>query len=333
MERGKKKAMKKKVIVLTLCAVLSAFCLSAEAQQQKKIPRIGYLTVLGAPSDRDAAFRQGLRDLGYVEGKNIIVEYRYANGTDRVAEMAAELVRLKLDVFVAEATPAVQAMKNATATAPIVMAAVADPVGSGLVASLARPGGNITGLSLILPELGGKRLELLREVLPRITRVAFLAHGGNPAHKLFLKEAQDAAVGFGMRIQPLVIGGPEEFDSAFSMMIKERASALVVQPFFVIIPEQRRSIVELAAKNHLPAVSDFMEFANAGGLMSYGPNALEPIRRSAIFVDKILKGAKPADLPVEQPTKFELIINLKAAKQIGLTIPPNVLARVDRILK
>src|SRR5919197_186188 len=198
--------------------------------------------------------------------------------------MDAEVVRLNLDVFVAETTPAVQAIKNATATAAIVMAAAADPVGSGLVASLARPGGNITGLSLILPELAGKRLELLREVLPRVARVAFLAHGGNPAHKLFLKEAQDAAVGFGMQIQPLVIGGPEEFEGAFSAVTKERAGALVVQPFFVIVPEHRRRIAELATRNRLPTVSDFMEFADAGGLMSYGPNSLEPIRRSAVYV-------------------------------------------------
>ena len=276
--------------------------LPVEAQQSKKVPRIGYLTVLAGPSDRDAAFRQGLKDLGYVEGKNIIIEYRYANGTGRLAEMAAELVRLNLDAFVAETTPAVQAIKNATATAPIIMAAAADPVGSGLVASLAHPGGNITGLSLILPELAGKRLELLREVLPRVNRVAFLAHGGNPAHKLFVKEAQDAAAGFGMRIQPLVIGGPEEFEGAFSAMTKERAGALVVQPFFVIVPEQRRRIVDLATKNRLATVSDFIEFADAGGLMSYGPNALDPIQRAATYVDKILKGAKPADLPVEQAT-------------------------------
>jgi putative ABC transport system substrate-binding protein len=276
--------------------------LPVEAQQSKKVPRIGYLTVLAGPSDRDAAFRQGLKDLGYVEGKNIIIEYRYANGTGRLAEMAAELVRLNLDAFVAETTPAVQAIKNATATAPIIMAAAADPVGSGLVASLAHPGGNITGLSLILPELAGKRLELLREVLPRVNRVAFLAHGGNPAHKLFVKEAQDAAAGFGMRIQPLVIGGPEEFEGAFSAMTKERAGALVVQPFFVIVPEQRRRIVDLATKNRLATVSDFIEFADAGGLMSYGPNALDPIQRAATYVDKILKSAKPADLPVEQAT-------------------------------
>ena len=322
-----------KSLVFVLCALFLNVSLPAEAQQQKKIPHVGYLTILAGPSDRDAAFRQGLKDLGYIEGKNIIVEYRYANGTDRLAEVAAELVRLKLDLFVAETTPAVQAVKNATATAPIVMAAVADPVGSGFVASLARPGGNITGLSLILPELAAKRLELLREVLPRVNRVTFLAHSGNPAHKLFVKEAQDAATSFAMQVQPLVIGGPEEIESVFSVMVKEKAGALVVQPFFVIVPDQRRRITDLATKNRLPAVSDFVEFADAGGLMSYGPNALEPIRRSAVFVDKILKGAKSADLPIEQPTKFELVINLRTAKEIGVTIPPNVLARADKVIR
>jgi putative ABC transport system substrate-binding protein len=291
------------------------------------------LTVRTGPADRDAAFQQGLRDLGYVPGQNIIIEQRFANGTERLPEMAAELVRLKLDLFVGETTPAVQALKIATTTAPIVMAAVADPVGSGLVASLARPGGNITGLSLILPELGGKRLELLRDVLPHVVRVGFLAHRGNPSYQLFLKEAQISAARFGIQIQPLVIDGPEELEGAFSKMTKERAGALVIQPLFVIVPEQRSTIIKLATINHLPTVSDFTEFADAGGLMSYGPNGLEPIRRSAGYVDKILKGAKPGELPVEQPTKFELVINLKTAKQIGLTIPPNVLARADRVIK
>jgi putative ABC transport system substrate-binding protein len=326
-------AMTKGIGAVTLCALLVAFSFRAEAQQPKKIPRIGYLTVLSGPSDRDAAFRQGLRDLGYVEGQNVIVEYRYANGTDRLPELAAELVRLDLDIFVAETTPAVQALKNGTRTAPIVMAAVADPVGSGFVTSLARPGGNITGESLILPELAGKRLELLREVLPRVARIAFLAHGGNPAHRLFVKEAQEAAERFGIQIQPLVIKNSAEFEAAFSAMVKERAGALVVQPLFVIVPEQRRLIADLATRNRLPTVSDFVEFADAGGLMSYGPNALDPIRRSATYVHKILRGAKPADLPVEQPTKFELVINLKTAKQMGLTIPPSVLGRADKVIR
>ena len=325
--------MNRKIAVWLLATIFLTPVFRAKAQQAKKVSRIGYLTVRAGPSDREEAFQQGLRELGYVEGQNIIIEYRFANGTDRLPEMAAELVHRKLDIFVAEATPAVQAAKNATRTIPIVMAAAADPVGSGLVASLARPGGNITGLSLILPELAGKRLELLREVLPRVTRVAFLAHEGNTAHQLFVKEAQDAAERFGMQIQPLVIGGPEEFEGAFSAMIRERAGALVVHPFFVIVPEQRRRIADLATKNRLPTVSDFMEFADAGGLMSYGPNSLDPIRRAAVYVDKILKGAKPGDLPVEQPTKFELVINLKTAKQIGVTIPQTVLYRADKVIK
>jgi putative ABC transport system substrate-binding protein len=325
--------MRNSIARLTLGALLLALSFPAEGQQGKKIPRIGYLTVRAGLSDRDEAFRQGLRELGYLEGQNIIVERRFANGTDRLVAMAAELARLNLDVFVGEATPAVQALKNATVTAPVVMAAAADPVGSGLVASLAQPGGNVTGMSLILPELAGKRLELIHEVLPRVTRVAFLAHGGNPAHRLFIKEAQEAAVTFKMQIQPLVIGGPKEIDGAFAAMIKERAGALVVQPLFVIVAEQRQKIADLAIKNRLPTVSDFMEFADGGGLMSYGPPALEPIRRAAVFVDKILKGTKPADLPVEQPMKFEFVVNLKTAKQIGVTIPPNVLARADRVIR
>ena len=320
-------------LAVVACMLLLALASNAQAQQPKKIPRIGYLTLLAGPSDRDAAFRQGLRDLGYVEGQNIIIEYRYANGTDRLPEMAAELVRLKLDLFVADATPAVQAMKNATATAPIVIAAAADPVGTGLVASLARPGGNVTGLSLILPELAGKRLELLRETLPRIARVAFLAYGKNSLHRMFLKEAEDAAERYGSQIRPVVIGGFNEFDSAFSAMMKDRPDALVVQPLFLIAPEHRRKIADLATRNRLPAISDFSEFAVDGGLLSYGPSPRDAIRRAAYYVDKILKGAKPADLPVEQPTKFELVINLKTAKQIGLTIPPNVLARADRVIK
>jgi len=235
---------------------------------------------------------------------------------------------------VASATPAIQAAKNATTTIPIVMAAAADPVGIGFVASLARPGGNITGLSLQSPELAGKRLELLKEIVPKLTRVAFLAHGGDPAHKLFIKEAQDIAPRIGIQIQPILIEGPGEFEVAFSAMTRERAGALVVAPLFTgsalgLGPK----VAELAAKNRLPAVSDGIRFPEAGGLMSYGANRVDLFRRAATFVDKILKGTKPSDLPVEQPTKFDLVINLTAAKQIGLTIPPNVLARADKIIR
>jgi len=280
------------------------------------------------------AFRQGLRELGYMEGQNIDMAYRYTNGDDQLPELAAELVRLKVNVIVTSSTAATQAAKNATSTIPIVMAGSSDPVGIGLVASLERPGGNITGLSLMAPELARKRLELLREVLPGVARVAFLASGRDLAGPLFVEEARDAAERFGMQIRPLMVGGPEEIEGAFSAMISERAGALIVQPTFITYySEQSRRIVDLAAKNHLATVSDYKEFVDLGGLISYGPDRRENFRRAATYVDKILKGAKPADLPVEQPTKFELRINLKAAQQIGLTIPPNVLARADKVIK
>jgi len=326
--------MKNSFFGLSLSAMLRALCLSAEAQQPKKVPRIGYLTLRASPTENDEAFLQGLRDLGYTDGRNIAIENRWAGGkTDRLPALAEELVRLKVDIIVASSTPAVQAAKNATKTIPIVMTGTADPVGTGLVASLARPGGNITGLSGILPELAGKRMGLLREILPKLSRVAFLAHGGDPAHILFIKEAQEAAGRLGMKLQPVVIGGSEEFESAFSAMIKERAGALVVQPLFIGFLLQGRRIADLAAKNRLPTVSDGSQFADAGGLLFYGPHRLDQYRRAAAYVDKILRGAKPADLPVEQPMKFEFVINLKTAKQIGVTIPQSVLFRADRVIK
>ena len=327
--------MNKKVTGLLLGAVLVALSFSAGAQQPKRIPRIGYLTLGAGPAEPEVEFKQRLRDLGWVEGQNIMIEYRWAaNDMDRLAVLAKELVDLKVDVVVAAATPAIQAAKNATRTIPIVMAAAADPVGIGFVASLARPGGNITGLSLQSPELAGKRLELLKEIVPKLTRVAFLAHRGDPAHKLFIKEAQDIAPRIGIQIQPILIEGPGEFEVAFSAMTRERAGALVVAPLFTgsalgLGPK----VAELAAKNRLPAVSDGIRFPEAGGLMSYGANRVDLFRRAATFVDKILKGTKPSELPVEQPTKFDLVINLTAAKQIGLTIPPNVLARADKVIR
>jgi putative ABC transport system substrate-binding protein len=309
----------------------------ADAQQTKKIPRIGYLAPgsRSSESSRIEVFSQALRALGYVEGKNIIIEYRFAEAKlDRLPDIAAELVGLRVEVIVARASPAVQAAKDTTSTIPIVMAGVADAVRAGFVASLARPGGNITGLSNILPELAGKRLELLKDVIPKLSRVAFLARrGGGTAGDLFVKEAQDAGQSLGIQIQSLMVEGPDEFDAAFSAMARERAGALVVQPIFIGGLGYGPRIAGLAARSRLPTVSDLAQFANEGGLMSYGPDVLDPTRRAAIFVDKILKGTKPADLPVEQPTKFEFIINLKTAKQIGLTIPPNVLARADRVIR
>ena len=317
-----------------LCILLFALCVPVEAQQAKKMPRIGYLSLASQAGPREEAFLQGLRDLGWVDGQNISIEYRWAAGNvDRLAALAKELVRLKVDVIVASATPAVSAAKNATKMIPIVMGPAADPVRTGLVASLARPGGNITGMSLIMPELAGKRIELLKEVLPKLSRVAFLAYGPGPAHQLFVKEAQESVERFGMKFQPVVIGGPEEIEDAFSTMIRQRARALMVHPIFVAALGQGGRIAELATKNRLPTISDGFRFAEAGGLIYYGPDYLPSVRRAAVYVDKILKGTKPADLPVEQPTKFELVINLKTAKQIGLTIPPNVLARADKVIR
>jgi putative ABC transport system substrate-binding protein len=326
--------MRKSLVLLLIIATLVGCVAMAEAQQPKKVPRIGLLGLASGPARPEEAFLQGLRDLGYVEGQNITIEYRWAGGkVDRLPALAEELVRLKVDLIVVRATPVVQAAKNATTTIPIVMLGAADPVGSGFVASLARPGGNITGMSNIMPELAGKRLELLREVLPKLSRFAFLAHGGDPAHRLFVKQAQEAAERFGMKFQPVVIVAPEEIEGAFSAIIRERAGALIIQPLFINNLGQGPRIAELAVRNRLATVSDVDEFVDAGGLMSYGPNRWGLFRRAATYVDRILKGTKPADLPVEQPTKFELFINLKTAKQIGLTVPPNVLARADKVIK
>jgi putative ABC transport system substrate-binding protein len=326
--------MKRKITVLTLCAMLWALCSSTEAQQPKKVPRIGYLAYRANPGLGEKAFLEGLQDLGYVEGKTIVIEWRRTMGKpELLADLAAELVRLKVDVLVAAPTPAVQAAKNATTTIPIVMAFAADPVRTGFVASLARPGGNITGVSGIMPELAGKRLELLRELFPKLSRLAFLAYKGDPAHGLFVKDAQDAAQSFGMQFQSLVIASPDEIEGAFSAMVREQAGALVVQPLFVGSLGQGKRIAELAVQNRLPTVSDLGAFADVGGLISYGPDVVALYRRAAIYVDKILKGTKTADLPVEQPTKFEFVINLKTAKALNLNIPQSVLFRADRVVK
>ena len=326
--------MNKKILCISLCAVLFALSFPARAQQSTKVPRIGYLSLAAKPSLRDEAFVRGLRDLGWVEGQNITIEYRWAaNKAESLVALADELVGLKVDLIVAPATPAVNAAKNATKTIPIVMIAVADAVASGFVASLAQPGGNITGSTNILPELAGKRLELLREILPKLSRIAFLAYGPDPAHRLFVKEAQDAAQSFTIRFQPLVLVGVEEIEGAFSAMIKDRVGALIVQPLFISVLGQGPRVAELAAKNRIPSISDGFQFAEAGGLIFYGPDSIAVYQRAATFVDKILKGRKPADLPVEQPTKFQFIINLKTAKQIGVAIPSNVLVRADKVIR
>ena len=309
--------------------------LAAEGQQAAKTPRIGYLAMnLASSPHLIEAFRQGLRDLGYVEGRNVVIESRDAAGKyERLPALAAELVSLKVDLIVAAAYQATLAAKTATETIPIIMVAVADPVRVGLIASLVRPGGNITGLALFAgTEIVGKHLELLKEAVPNLSRVAILSNPANPMHAFRLREVEVAGRSLRVQLQILKAQGPEEFDSAFAAMTRERAGALYVvgDPTFV---QHRRRFAELAARNRLPAVYELKEYAEAGGLMVYGPSTLEMFRRAATHVDKVLKGAKPGELPVEQPTKFELVINLKTAKALGLTIPPSLLLRADQVIE
>jgi putative tryptophan/tyrosine transport system substrate-binding protein len=325
--------MKKAAVPSILVAVvLLALVVTAEAQQPGKIPRIGYLS--GTPTNpRREAFRQGLRELGYVEGKNILIEWRSAEGKfNRLPELAAELVRLKVDVIVTGGPNATRPAKEATATIPIVMAFDTDPVGNGFVASLGRPGGNITGLSTLAPEISGKQLELLKEIVPKLSRVAVLGNSTLPGNAQALKEVELAAGAFGVKLQYLDVRGPKDIETAFRAASEGRADAVLVLGSSVLVSRQTQ-VADLAAKNRLPAIYPQSDYMDAGGLMFYGVSITEMYRRAAVYVDKILKGAKPADLPVEQPTKFEFIINLKAAKQIGLTIPPNVLVRADRVIK
>jgi len=325
----------KKAGILSILFVLLAVAVAAEAQQPAKVSRIGYLAggSLSSISNRTEAFRQGLRELGYVEGKNIVIEWRSAEGKlDRLPALAAELVRLKVDVIVSSAASQTPVAKEATKTIPIVMAQDNDPVATGIVASLARPGGNITGLAALTPELSGKRLELLKEVVPKLSRVAVLGTSTIPGYTLSLKETERAAGAFEVKLQYLDILDPRDIENAFGAASKGRAEAVLALGGPVLLT-QRTQVADLAVKNRLPVIHPRPEFVEAGGLMTYGVDIADLHRRAATYVDKILKGAKPADLPVEQPTKFELIINLKAAKQIGLTIPPNVLVRADRVIK
>jgi putative ABC transport system substrate-binding protein len=329
--RGERDAMKKNVFCLALGALLFALCFSAEAQQPTKVARIGYLT----PSiSAKPAFRQGLRDLGYVEGKNIVIEWRVNEGKiDRNPALAAELVRLNVDIIVAGGSSEIRAAKEATATIPIVMVRGGDPVGSGFVASLARPGGNITGLALLRPELSGKRLELLKEIVPKLSRVGVFASSRSADYALVLKEIEIAAAPLGVRLQSLDILSPKDFETAFQDAAKGRADAALFRVPGSILSFHRTKVAALAVKSRLPVIYEGAEDVDAGGLMSYGVNSSDLYRRTATYVDKVLKGAKPGDLPVEQPAKFEFVINLKTAKQIGLTIPPNVLARADKVIR
>jgi len=326
--------MRKKIFCLTLCAMLFALCVSVEAQPAK-VPRIGFQSAASpsAIAARTEAFRQGLRELGYVEGKNIVIEYRYAEGKfDRLNEFAAEFVRLKVDVIVTAGGISTRSAKEATVTIPIVMTQDIDPVGNGFVASLARPGGNITGLSTLAPEINGKQLELLKEIVPKFARVAVLGTTTNPGTAQAIRETELAAGSLTVQLQYIDVLDPKDIETAFRAASKGRAEAVLVL-ISSVLNSQRTQVINLAAKNRFPAMYPFPEFVEAGGLMSYGVSFTDSYRRAATYVDKILKGAKPADLPVEQPTKFELVINLKAAKQIGLTIPPNVLARADRVIR
>ena len=317
--------------------VLLAGCVGmAQARQSGKVPRIGIFfgTSPSANLGRAEAFRQGLRELGYVEGKNIVIEWRYAEGKpERMSELATELVRLKVDLIVSPGgAPTTRAAKEATVTIPIVMTQDGDPVGSGFVASLARPGGNITGLSTLAPEISGKQLELMKEIVPRLSRVAVLGSSTRPGTAQQLRETELAAKALGVQLQYLDILGPKDIETAFRAAGKGRADAVLVLggPLFTF---QRTQFVELAAKSRLPAIYPSPEFVEAGGLMTYSVSRTDLHRRAATYVDKILKCAKPADLPVELPMKFEFMINLKTAKQIGLTIPPNVLARADKVIR
>jgi putative ABC transport system substrate-binding protein len=327
--------MRKNSFRLILCAILVALCTHVKAQQPKKVARIGYIggSSRSSSSASMKAFRQGLRDLGYVEGKNIVIEYRHAEEKlDRLAGLASELVRLKVDAIVTGGPTVTRAVKEASVTIPIIMVQDPDPVENGFVASLARPGGNITGLSSLTANLSGKRLELLKEILPKLSRMAVFETSTNTGNAQQLKETEVAATGFGVKLQHLDILGPKDIGSAFRAAITERADAVLVLNS-AVVSSNRKQIADLAVKSRLTVTYPRSEYVEDGGLMSYGVSFTDLNRRAATYVDKILKGAQPADLPVEQPKKFEFIVNLNAAKQIGLTIPPNVLARADKVIR
>jgi putative ABC transport system substrate-binding protein len=328
-----------RLIGLAVVLALSLFAapLAAEGQNKAgKVSRIGFL-FYGAPgpSAEVDAFRQGLRELGYIEGQNVTIDYRFANGqVERLPELATELARLKVDVIVTPNTPAAMAAKQATSTIPIVFAVVADPVGAGLMANFARPGGNITGLSSISVQLGGKRLELLKEVAPKASRLAVLYNPSDRSNVLMLKELQESAPALGLTVHSLEVRAPGEFEGAFAAMTRERAHALFVAAGVLTLEQRnRKALVDLATKSRIPAMWGHRQFVDAGGLMSYAVNFYDQLRRAAIYVDKILKGAKPGDLPVEQPTRYELVINLTAAKALGLRIPQSLLGRADQVIE
>jgi putative tryptophan/tyrosine transport system substrate-binding protein len=335
MEESIEADMKKRTTILALGALLFALCLPVSAQQPAQTVRLGALLASSASAEKSRieAFRQGLRDLGYIEGKNIVIEWRYADlKLDRLLDLASELVRLRVNIIVTGGSTSTRAAKQVTSTIPIVMGQSNDPVGEGFVASLARPGGNITGLSTLAPEISGKQLELLKDSVPRLSHVAVYKQSTNQAHAPMLKEIELAAGVLKVQLQYLDVLSAKDIDSAFQKARTGRADAILVLSSPLVV-SQRTQITELAAKSRLPVMYPIPEAVEAGGLMSYGASWPDLFRRAATYVDKILKGRTPAELPVEQPIKFELVINLKAAKQIGLTIPPNVLARADRVIK
>jgi putative ABC transport system substrate-binding protein len=327
--------MNRNIFCVALSAMLLALSFSVQAQQQKKVYVIGVL-ILGNSSSVETnlkPLRQRLQELGYVEGKNIVFEYRSGEGNiDRLRALAAELARLKVDVILVTNTPAAMAAKSATTTVPIVVTNLSDPVATGLVSSLARPGGNVTGVTIMNVEIAGKRVELLKETTPKVSRIAVLWEPNNPGAALNFKQTQTAAQELGLQLQSLDVHNVADLDGSFKSATRSGAQALDVLRSSLIAAQLRR-IADFAVKNRLPSVYDRSDFVEAGGLMSYGANIADTSRRAATYVDKILKGAKPAELPVEQPTKFELVLNLKTAKQIGLTIPQSVLFRADRVIK
>jgi putative ABC transport system substrate-binding protein len=327
--------MKTIVTLFLMTTLLLGTIHGAHAQQPAKIPRIGFLGAASAPAlvGRLNAPRQGLRDLGYIEGKTVTIEYRYADGNpERLSHLAAELVDLKVAVVITSSTPSVLAIKKASAIMPIIFTTISHPVENGIIASFARPGGNITGLTNLTEELGGKRLELLKEVAPKVSRIGVLSDLSNPTQPLEWKEIQAAALGLGLKLQSLGVRAGSDFDRAFEAAIRERAQALMNLSHPLVLTHSKR-VVEFAAKNKLPAMYTSREYTDVGGLMFYARDQAETYQRAAVFVDKILKGTKPGDIPVEQPRKFEFVVNLRTAKQSGLTIPPEVLARANRIIR
>jgi putative ABC transport system substrate-binding protein len=322
--------MKRRQFLIVFGAAMT-WPFAARAQQQRAIPRVGVLVAESAPHPFTEAFRSGMRELGYVEGRTIAIEWRYADALfARAVELATELVRLKVDVIAAHHTPAVKASMSVTGTIPIVMSPAGAPLQVGLVKSLAKPGGNVTGLSSMEAELGSKRLELLVDIIPGLRRVAVLGAKTDPFTKPYLQDFQNAAGRIGLQLQPVLVEGPREFDGAFAEMSKASAQAVVIQPLF---QPQTSKVVELAGKHRLALMSSYRDTTQAGGLISYSADHAAYFQRAAIFVDKILKGAKPSDLPIEQPNKFELMINLKTAKALGLTIPPSLLLRADQVIE